>query len=108
MNFVCAIIILGRFTTIESNRKHLQLTDEPLENTLSEIVIDPDSDACRRAEYDVYCFMLQLAEKSGKLGLHSLWQGGQCQIKVRAFQLDRLVHLKFIISCVSECMLVDC
>lgn len=122
MNFVAAILILGRLPSLETGGFQLQqlqafgpnptVTQQSLNLTplsrnqyqlqnpspspsssqkLVEPKYDPSSDECRRAEYDVFKFLLNLVYKGGKLAMQSLWQAGQSQIKLRAYQLDNIL-----------------
>lgn len=87
MNFVCAIVILGRLSAQYPTITSLARTD--VEGSDDTPQLDPDSPYCRRVEYDVYVFMLHLSAKGSKISMHSLWQSGQSQVKLRAFQLDK-------------------
>ena len=87
MNFVCAIVILGRLSAQYPTITSLARSDSEEKDDTPQV--DPDSAYCRRVEYDVYVFLLHLSAKGSKIAMHSLWQSGQSQVKLRAFQLDK-------------------
>lgn len=89
MNFVCAIVILGRLSAQYPMITSLARSDIDGIDSIDTPKVDPDSSYCRRVEYDVYVFLLYLSAKGSKIAMHSLWQSGQSQVKLRAYQLDK-------------------
>ena len=96
MNFVAAMLILGRlpqsFTGSYSLNPESENDTQNVDKLNNLDILDPNSDYCLHAEYDVYFFLLQVSDKGSKLAMNSMWQSGQSQIKLRAFQLDKILR----------------
>ena len=96
MNFVAAMLILGRLPQSYTGSYSLNPESENDTQNVDKLnnldVLDPNSDYCLHAEYDVYFFLLQVSDKGSKLAMNSMWQSGQSQIKLRAFQLDKILR----------------
>ena len=96
MNFVAAMLILGRLPQSYTGSYSLSPESENDTQNLVKLnnldILDPNSDYCLHAEYDVYFFLLQVSDKGSKLAMNSMWQSGQSQIKLRAFQLDKILR----------------
>jgi hypothetical protein len=103
MNFVVAMLILGRIVDTEYAPDMALISSpkvepiDPKDDTGSvpdEMVtavglnLDPNSSWCRAAEFEVFKFLLSLVDKKSIFAMQTLWQSGQAQIKLRSFQLD--------------------
>ena len=47
---------------------------------------------CKQAEYDIFLFLQKLLDREGKLGMAGLWQSKAPSMKLRVYQLDRILR----------------
>lgn len=55
------------------------------------VLLEDDSTERLQAEYDVFQMMLSLLDKDVSLGLSGLWQAGVPKMKLKVYQLDRVL-----------------
>jgi len=97
MNFVCGGLILGRLpvaitggipnsggTSGQQQQQQQQQQQRP-----QQIL---DEKARLQAECDCFTFLLSLMNKGSKLPMLGLWQAGVPKMKLRVYQLDRLLR----------------
>jgi hypothetical protein len=53
--------------------------------------LDPTSAYCLQAEYDIFCVLEQMMDRDGALAMGGLWQAGVPKMKLRVYQLDKIM-----------------
>jgi hypothetical protein len=111
MNFVCGILILARIPTAITEQNLGSVRNVTFSRSREEVDSDDDIEFIKqnqqyraspvqpygpadylKAEYDVFCFLRMLLDKEGKLGMHGMWQVGVPKMKLRVFQLDKILR----------------
>ena len=102
MNFVAGVMILARlpikFTSkwldLESEGTVVEYGDQNAyaDSSNTDMYFDIHSTECAEIEYDVFSLMRLLLAKDGKLAMTGLWQSGVPKMKLRVFQVDRILR----------------
>jgi hypothetical protein len=110
MNFVCGILILARVpaaitenysATSNSRFRYREEadSDDDIEfikhrnSSINQGSLPELSEAeALAAEYDIFRLLRLLLDREGKLGMHGMWQAGVPKMKLRVYQLDKILR----------------
>lgn len=98
MNFVTAMLLLARLPpeiTGHGDPFELQVYDNDISSPVTIDMLPLAESEQAHVEVDIFIIMSLLMDKNGKIGMNGLWGPDTPRMKLRVYQLDRLVYFHF-------------